>query len=158
MNDPNMQQVADALGVDAEQPVHDAAMSRLREDVMNSEPKFTPGPWVFETVKTSVGICHKIGRFPNTSYQKENYACVYVDHRRIEDCEFDPVCAELLANARLIAAAPALYAALKEAAHQLQITAEFLKMEMGECGTVTAIFAAESQARAALRLAVKGVE
>lgn len=42
----------------------------------------TPGPWPLETVKTSVGTCHKIGD-------------------------------ELLANARLISAAPEMLAALE---------------------------------------------
>jgi len=68
-----------------------------------SNTKFTPGPWRLETVKTSCGICHKIGPFPG-SLRRENNACVYVDYNNAAN--------ELLANAHLIGAAPELYEAL----------------------------------------------
>ncbi len=58
----------------------------------------TPGPWTLETVKTSCGICHKIGPFPWTDTEK-NHACIYVDDRMA--WKYGP---ELEANARLIAA------------------------------------------------------
>lgn len=74
--------------------------------------KHTPGPWQLDTVKTAVGICHRIGngQFPGRG-NKENYACVYVDgavpgHPSGRDLELE-------ANARLIAAAPELLAACK---------------------------------------------
>lgn len=74
---------------------------------MPNESQPTPGPWKLETVRTSSGICHKIGPFPWRPHQ-QNYACVYVDYPGN-----GPVEAELLANARLIAAAPSLLKALE---------------------------------------------
>ena len=71
----------------------------------------TPGPWTLTTVPTQVGHCHKIGPFPSRNERRpETHACVYVDGLglRPEDAP------ELLANARLIAAAPDLLALLKE--------------------------------------------
>lgn len=69
----------------------------------------TPGPWKLETVKTQIGICHKIGPFPPLRPgDGPSHACIYVDGRyRPED---DP---ESTANARLIAAAPDLLEACK---------------------------------------------
>lgn len=80
-----------------------------------TETKHTPAPWTIETVKTSVGICHKIGPFPSSSPARpETYACVYGDHINADDAyRGDPLAVELLANARLIAAAPALLEACK---------------------------------------------
>ena len=72
--------------------------------------KHTPGPWGMETVQTSVGICHKVGPFPSTGYLKSNHACIYVDGRASGG---DSNADELLANARLIAAAPDLLEALR---------------------------------------------
>lgn len=76
------------------------------------ETKHTPGPWTLQTVPTSCGICHKIGPFPakQGSPDKPTHACVYVDYPGNGPRE-----AELLANARLIAAAPELLEALREA-------------------------------------------
>jgi hypothetical protein len=73
--------------------------------------KATPGPWTLETVPTQVGSCHKIGKFPcNGAFaEKGNYACVYADGVRVGEIG-NAVGDELLANARLIAAAPELYA------------------------------------------------
>lgn len=76
--------------------------------------KHTPGPWTLETVPTQVGICHKIGPFPDTRnrepFTKPMHACIYVDGAY--RAEHEPT---LLANARLIAAAPELLEALKRA-------------------------------------------
>ena len=71
----------------------------------------TKGPWTLETVKTTCGICHRIGPFPWRDNQA-NHACVYVDNAYIGDEAHNPLAAELLANARLIAAAPDMLAAL----------------------------------------------
>lgn len=68
----------------------------------------TPGPWNMETVPTSNGTCHKIGPFPWNGAHKENYACVYADQIRPHDYGHSKVGDELLANARLISAAPEL--------------------------------------------------
>lgn len=68
----------------------------------------TPGPWPFQTVRTSCGICHKIGLFP-WKKGKLNSACIYVDYPGNGPAEH-----ELLANAYLMAAAPDLLAALQE--------------------------------------------
>jgi hypothetical protein len=77
---------------------------------MNEQPKHTPGPWVLETVKTSCGICHKIGPFPpRQNGGKIRHACLYSDY----DYALNPSDLQLLANARLIAAAPDLLEALK---------------------------------------------
>jgi hypothetical protein len=74
--------------------------------------KHTPGPWILMTVPTSVGSCHKIGPFPNAT-RSATFACVYADgHRLGIDDECDAA-VELAANARLIAAAPALLQALR---------------------------------------------
>ena len=72
--------------------------------------KHTPGPWKLETAKTSCGICHKIGPFPFRP-DRISHACVYVDAASHDGSS--PVDQELLANARLIAAAPELLAALE---------------------------------------------
>lgn len=72
-----------------------------------SETRFTPGPWKRETVKTSIGVCHKIG--PLGKSTKLNHACLY------DDCYSEtPRDLQLLADAALIAAAPDLYTALLE--------------------------------------------
>ena len=73
----------------------------------------TPGPWKLDTVPTTIGICHKIGEFPNRN-GRIRYACVYDDggHMQAQD-------GELLANARLMAASPDLLEALKACRRQL---------------------------------------
>ena len=76
---------------------------------MSAKP--TPGPWTLTTVPTSIGICHKIGPFPDMRGDgKPTHACIYVDG--VYRAEHKPT---LLANARLIAAAPELLEALKRA-------------------------------------------
>lgn len=70
--------------------------------------KYTSGPWVLETVKTSCGICHKIGEFVSHGVYDKTSACVYDDGATMAH----PT-PQLLANARLIAAAPELLAALE---------------------------------------------
>lgn len=64
----------------------------------------TRGPWTLETVPTSIGICHKIGPFPGSCGREVGHACVYVDGIGRRGNAVD----ELLANAKLIAAAPDL--------------------------------------------------
>lgn len=76
--------------------------------------KYTRGPWTLETVKTSCGVCHKVGKFPSANgVRKTTYGCVYEDglhwHRLIDDMD-----TELLANARLMATAPELLGALRD--------------------------------------------
>lgn len=75
---------------------------------MSDQLKHTPGPWPLETVKTSVGICHKIGQFPAPhSHRPITCACVYNDGYPDPNRPgtWNP---ELWANARLMAAAPEL--------------------------------------------------
>ena len=72
----------------------------------------TPGPWILATVPTSAGSCHKIGPFPNGS-RVATFACVYADGHRLGIDDDLPAAKELSANARLIAAAPDLLAALQ---------------------------------------------
>lgn len=72
--------------------------------------KHTPGPWSLETVRTSSGFCHKVGPFPGRREDdKPRHACLYADY----PSESNPADRELLANARLIAAAPELLEALE---------------------------------------------
>ncbi|WP_341649971.1 hypothetical protein [Thauera humireducens] len=72
--------------------------------------KHTPGPWSMGTVKTSCGVCHKVGPFPGRTEQSAaRYACLYSDYND----QHNPADIELLANARLIAAAPDLLEALR---------------------------------------------
>jgi len=72
-----------------------------------SRTAHTPGPWELETVPTSIGICHKIGPFGNDT-GRIKYACVYDDGSHLQHPN-----PELLANARLMVAAPELLEALK---------------------------------------------
>jgi len=71
-----------------------------------SEIKHTLGPWTLETVRTSVGVCFKVGPFP-WKQGKLNHACIYADYPSSAEH------AECLANALLIAAAPELLSALQ---------------------------------------------
>ena len=77
---------------------------------------WTPGPWAMETVRTSCGTCHRIGPFPRPDYasKQEGWACVYDDYPPGIGSH------DLLANARLIAAAPDLYAALEETLRKIR--------------------------------------
>ena len=72
---------------------------------MTDQPKWTPGPWAMETVRTSCGTCHRIGPFPRPAYasKPEGWACVYDDYPPGVGSP------DLLANSHLIAAAPDLY-------------------------------------------------
>jgi hypothetical protein len=72
--------------------------------------KHTPGPWTMTTVNTSSGICHKVGPFP-WKHGKQNHACIYADYP--SHTGVGPLEDELSANARLIASAPELLAALQ---------------------------------------------
>jgi hypothetical protein len=74
-------------------------LDRLRE----LAAKATAGPWLFETVRTSSGVCHKIGPFPSRSAldDKPRHACLYSNY----PSDSNPNDRELLANAQLIAAA-----------------------------------------------------
>lgn len=67
--------------------------------------KHTPGPWSLETVRTSSGVCHKVGPFPGRREDHPpRHACLYADY----PSDSNPSDQELLANARLIAAVPEL--------------------------------------------------
>lgn len=87
--------------------------SAQRERPMTSN--HTPGPWALESVQTSVGSCHKIGPFPSAGVRNQVHACVYADQLRLGLDDKSPIAVELLANARLIAAAPELLDALQVA-------------------------------------------
>ena len=96
---------------------------------MTDQPKWTPGPWAMETVRTSCGTCHRIGPFPRPAYasKPEGWACVYDDYPPGVGSP------DLLANSHLIAAAPDLYSALEKALNFITNT----ESEMGEtlpCG------------------------
>lgn len=69
--------------------------------------KHTPGPWVLDTIPTSVGICHRIGPFPprRPDDVTVRHACLYADY----PSAFNPADEELEANARLMAASPRMY-------------------------------------------------
>lgn len=90
---------------------------------MSAHTPWTPGPWKLETVPTSAGSCHKIGPFPSLGVYNETYACVYADSIRIGiDYGHNKVGDELLANASLIASAPALVSALENLVAQIDST------------------------------------
>lgn len=84
-------------------------LMRLATEV-HAMSEHTPGPWVLDTIQTSVGICHRIGPFPPRRPDDETvrHACLYADY----PSAFNPADKELEANARLIAAAPDLLTAL----------------------------------------------
>ncbi len=80
----------------------------------------TPGPWPMQTLKTSCGVCHKIGPWPHKwRGGKEMSACIYDDY---------PSPAEgtdtMIANARFIAAARELVPALAAEIARLTAAAE----------------------------------
>lgn len=68
-----------------------------------------------ETVKTQIGVCHKVGPFPGTCGREVGHACVYVDgiHSFPEKGPYGKKEEELLANAVLMAASPDLLAACR---------------------------------------------
>ena len=69
----------------------------------------TPGPWGMETLRTSCGVCHKIGPWPHKwRAGRTMSACIYDDYPSPPEGTDT-----MLANARLIAAAPDLLSALK---------------------------------------------
>ena len=69
----------------------------------------TPGPWGMETKRTSCGVCHQIGPWPHKWRAGEAMsACIYDDYPSPPEGTDT-----MLANARLIAAAPDLLEALK---------------------------------------------
>lgn len=80
----------------------------------------TPGPWAMETVKTSSGSCHKIGKFPSNGVHWETSACVYADGEHWLTEYLTENGRTLIANARLIAAAPALAARVVELENALR--------------------------------------
>lgn len=109
---------------------------------------FTPGPWELELVPTSIGSCFKIGTFPAFGSRPVTHACVYADSLSGKDFDLIPTGRELRANARLIAAAPAMFAALK----QLLTETRFYEPGAKEYGDQI------KAAYAALSLATKGVK
>jgi len=71
--------------------------------------KHTLGPWTMQTVRTSSGVCFKVGPFP-WKHGKLNHACIYADYPTPGGPEY----VVAVANAVLIAAAPDLLEALKK--------------------------------------------
>ena len=67
----------------------------------------TPGPWPMETVRTSCGVCHKIGPWPHKwRHGADMSACIYDDYPSPPEGTDT-----MLANARRIARVPDLEAA-----------------------------------------------
>lgn len=78
----------------------------------------TKGPWTLETVKTSCGICHKVGDFTRGRDRKNTYGCVYDDY---PDSSMDgSPSAAIAANAKLMAASPCLLEALQMVAAKIK--------------------------------------
>ena len=69
---------------------------------------YTLGPWTMETVRTSCGVCFKVGPFPWKN-GKLNHACIYADYPTPSSIEYKTA----VANAKLIASAPELLEALQ---------------------------------------------
>lgn len=82
--------------------------------------KHTPGPWTNQVVRTSVGVCFKIGPFP-WRRGKLNHACIYADYPTPSNPEY----LECAANARLIAAAPEMLEALRVAKEFMEIASDW---------------------------------
>jgi hypothetical protein len=86
------------------------------------DAKHTPGPWMLNTVATTCGICHKVGPFPPAKKGgKDRHACLYADYAS----DSNPADRELLANARLIAAAPNLLEALQDVLSRIKKSEEW---------------------------------
>lgn len=86
-------------------------------------PEHTRGPWRLETVRTQVGICHKIGPFPHPR-KGVTSACIYDDGALWLHDGIKGVSEELRANARLISKAwllPELVEALRDLENASQI-------------------------------------
>ena len=112
-----------------------------------SEAKHTPGPWVLETLRTSCGICHKVGPFPGRHDNDEpRHACLYADY----PSKHNPADAELEANARLIAAAPDLLEALIKYMDAIDMFDKASKDGINYHGAVGNRLATEEIARAAI--------
>lgn len=95
----------------------------------------TKGPWTLETVRTACGVCHKVGPFPaRREDEKPRHACLYADY----PSESNPADQELLANARLIAAAPDLLSANVLAAGNLSAAVEILQ-KLGYASTAASM-------------------
>lgn len=77
----------------------------------------TPGPWTMECVRTSCGVCFKVGPLSEKN-GKPVHACIYADYPSPKDYALGED------NARLIAAAPDLLAALEYALFVLEWAAE----------------------------------
>ena len=73
----------------------------------------TKTPWAMETVKTSIGLCFKIGPFPSNGVYPETHACVYADNIHSHDLGHSKVGDELHANAAFIVTACNSHEALK---------------------------------------------
>ena len=86
----------------------------------------TEGPWKWETVRTSCGVCHKIGPWPHKwRHGQETSACIYDDY---------PSPAEgtdtMLANASFIAASrqlvPDMAATIRSLADEVERLRDFI--------------------------------
>lgn len=79
-----------------------------------SNPKHTPGPWVFDKVETSCGHCFRIGTQdqltqPRVAKNAPSYQCIYLY------VDYGSHAEEAEANAKLTAAAPQMLEALEYA-------------------------------------------
>lgn len=112
--------------------------------------KHTPGPWVLDTIPTSVGICHRIGPFPprRPDDVTVRHACLYADYPSASN----PADEELEANARLMAAAPDLLEALENLMAAYSQPEDRICCNGVDCGCMgaTTYQQAEHYARAAI--------
>jgi hypothetical protein len=120
-----------------------------RAALREAASKATPGPWALETVRTTCGICHKIGPFPSRhGEEKPRHACLYADYPSPEN----PADQELAANARYIALAhPAAVLALLDECERMRGALAGLLKHLGPNGYIPgAGEPATRRARAAL--------
>jgi hypothetical protein len=103
--------------------------------------KHTPGPWTMETVRTSCGVCFKVGPFP-WKQGKLIHACIYADYPSPSSPEYHAA----VANATLIAAAPELLEALSAAMAFIDSHAADPDLTAEMCRTYAALLATKPHA------------
>jgi len=92
----------------------------LLAEIESAAKAATPGQWEMETLRTSCGVCHKVGPFPAKSHNpngEARHACLYADFPSARD----PADVEIESNAKHISLCnPANVLALIAELHDLK--------------------------------------